>query len=94
MKQVIMTLLSRGYTTTKKYTADDLIKAFYPLKYLIRQEGELIRCNDNKFWNPKNNDNRIQLVHKLNCSRLHDMSTDYFLIINRFENGDAYGIEK
>ena len=94
MKQTIIRLLSNGVVASRKYTADDLIKAFYPLQYLIKQEGRLIMCNRNNFWNVENNDNRAQLIHKLHRARLHDMHTDYFLIINRFENGDAYGIEK
>lgn len=95
MKKIIIGLLARGYTTTKKYTLDDLTKAFYPLKHILRiNELGQITANDNYFWRFENNDNRYQLISNLTLATLGDITSYYFHILNRYENGDHYGIER
>ena len=94
MKQTIIRLLKNGYSVSQKYTADNLIKAFYPLQYIIQQDGKMIRTKSNKFWDYNNIDKRAALIQDLSFARLHNMKGRYFNILNRFENGDGYGIEK
>ena len=94
MKTIIINILKNGYTTTKKYTVNDLARRFYPLQYIIKQDGALITCNNNRFWQPENNEKRIQLIYDLDRARLGDIMSDLFCVINRFENGDAYGIDR
>lgn len=95
MKSTILRLLANGYTSTKKYTVDDLIRYFYPLKHLIqkRPDGN-IWLNSNNFWKSSNNENRLALIHDIHKAKMHDLRSHYYSIINRFENGDAYGIDK
>lgn len=94
MKNRIYNLLKNGYTETKKYTEQDLIKYLYPLKHLIKRENNLIMCNRNNFWNHTNNENRWQLMDDISqIHRANIKDNAYFRIINRFENGDRYGIE-
>lgn len=93
MKKTIITILSKGYTTSKK-NIEEIKKAFYPLKYLITNTHGITTCNSNKFWQAENNDNRRQLIADLKNAKLHSFKTCYFSIINRFEHGDAYGIDK
>lgn len=95
MKKAIIRLLENGYYDGKKYTVDDFIKKFYPLRHIIKA-GELTVINKpNHFWNFGNNRNRRELIADL--SQVHYFNvkdTAYFHIINRFENGDGYGIER
>lgn len=93
MKQIILTILRRGFSTTKRYTVADLVKKFYPLKYILEEKDGMIRCNGNAFWKPENNQKRMELFHDLNSVRLH-FYFDMFDLYNRFENGDGYGIER
>lgn len=44
MKKIIIGLLSKGYTTSKK-PLKELTKAFYPLKHLITNKNGLTMCN-------------------------------------------------
>lgn len=96
MKNAIIRLLSNGYYDGKKYTVDDLTRKFYILKHIIRAGKELkVENKPNNFWNFHNNQNRRELIADL--SRVHYFKmTDnaYFHIINRFENGDGYGIAR
>ena len=94
MKNLIQTILRTGLTKSKK-PLEDYIKYLYPLKHIltVNQFG-LVVCNDNGFWKPENNQNRTELLHDIygiNKKNIKDHS--YFRIINRFENGDKYGIE-
>lgn len=94
MKKIIIGLLARGYTTTKKYTLDDLTKAFYPLKHIAQQDGHIIRTKNNNFWNYENNRNRCELIADLASAKLGDIKSNLHHILNRYENGDHYGIER
>ena len=95
MKNYIYNLLRNGYTTTKKYTESDFIKYLYFLKYIIEtKHTNFIGCKRNKFWDYTNNHNRIQLLADIqNIHRAKMTDSAFFHIINRFENGDKYGIE-
>ena len=93
MKKIIIGLLAKGYTTSKK-PLEELTNAFYPLEHLITNKNGLTMCNDNTFWKPENNRNRCELIADLSMSKLHDAKGFYFNILNRLANGDAYGIEK
>ena len=93
MKKIIIGLLAKGYTTSKK-PLEELTKAFYPLEHLITNKNGLTMCNDNTFWKPENNRNRCELIADLSMSKLHDIKGHYYHILNRLANGDAYGIEK
>jgi hypothetical protein len=94
MKNAIYNLLKNGYYNGRKYTIDDMCKKLYFLKYIARADEVLqVRTKSNSFWEYTNNDKRIELLHDL--FRVHQFKiTDnaYFHIINRFENGDGYGI--
>ena len=94
MKKIITTLLSNGYTTTKKYTIDDIKKFCYIFNNLIEEKNAIICCNHNKFWSYENNKNRIELIKDIQNYNKNILKGSKFTIINRYENGDAYGIEK
>lgn len=95
MKKIIIGLLARGYTTTKKYTLDDLTRAFYPLNHIVKvNELGWIRCNSNSFWKHTNNINRCELIADLATAKLGDIKSNLYHILNRYENGDHYGIER
>lgn len=96
MKQIIIGFLARGCTTTKKYTLDDLIKAFYPLKHIAttNEFGWIVTNRKNKFWNVENNGNRCELIADLTTAKLGDIKSNFYHILNRYENGDHYGIER
>lgn len=94
MKNLILSLLGKGYVKTSKYTLDDLAKKFFPLAEIARTDEILgIRCMENHpFWHPSNNDNRIALMTDLRKSRLGDVRSSYYHILVRFESGDRYGM--
>ena len=91
MKQLIISLLRNGFTTTKK-SIEDLTAYCYLVDRIAEYDEctKTIRCNANKFWNCENNKNRIQLIHDIlkSCKGIKGM----FDIYNRYENGDGYGI--
>lgn len=95
MKNIIITLLTHGYSKTKKYTAKDVGDWFYPMRELVKDAPLVgVSCNDNAFWHPANNKNRIDLYHDI--AAVHRWSIRdhaYFRILNRMANGDAYGME-
>lgn len=94
MKKFIEGILRRGYTHTAKYSLEDYIKYLYPLQHILQYSpAGFVSCNNNKFWRPENNQNRIELFYDV-CGMRKAKPTDncYFRIINRFENGDKYGI--
>ena len=96
MKNAIYNLLKNGYYNGKKYTLDDMLKKLYFLKYIARADGGLqVMTSRNKFWDYTNNSNRIDLLHDLYSVHQFKLTDNaYFHIINRFENGDAYGIAR
>jgi len=96
MKKTIISLLRKGFVRTRKYTAEDLAKRLYPLRGIIRDCDLLgVRCvEDNPFWHPDNNDNRVALIHDLTNARLGDVRSNYYSILVRIEAGDRYGIPK
>ena len=94
MKNLIGTILRTGLTKSKK-PLEDYVKYLYPLKHIltVNQLGWVV-CNGNGFWKPGNNQNRTELfndVYGIHKKSITD--NNYFHIINRFENGDRYGIE-
>lgn len=96
MKQIIKNILINGFSKTKRYTIDDITNYLYILQYIFINNPDvgMITNNDNKFWQRENNKNRIELISdisSINKSTITDGG--YFRIINRFENGDRYGIE-
>ena len=96
MKNAIYNLLKNGYYNGKKYKIDDMCKKLYFLKY-IAKNGEVLQVdiNHNPFWDYTNNHNRWELLRDLTKVRRFKISdSGYFHIINRFENGDSYGILK
>lgn len=94
MKNLIGTILRTGLTKSKK-PLEDYVKYLYPLKHIltVNQFG-WVTCNNNGFWKPENNQNRTELFNDV-CGIQRRKITDgsFFHIINRFENGDRYGIE-
>ena len=96
MKHRIYNLLKNGYTETKKYTVEDFVKYLYPLKHIIKKSEYFkdIIAQSNDFWHHTNNENRFQLMEDISqIHRANIKDNAYFRIINRFENGDKYGIE-
>lgn len=77
-----------------KYTVEELCNRFYPLRYLIAERYGMIMFKENAFWKPENNKNRVELIQDLQGCRLGQVRGKYFDILNRFEHGDAYGIDK
>ena len=95
MKKIILNLLKNGYVKTKKYTVEDIIKYLYIFRGLIYfdAEAEMIRCNSNPFWSGDNVEKRIDLFRDIMSMKRKDIKDSYyFRILNRFENGDKYGI--
>ena len=93
MKGLISTILRTGFTKSQKPLAD-YIKYLYPLKYILRvNEVGWVASNDNSFWKFENNQNRVALFQDIGNIQKKSVTDDaYFRIINRFENGDRYGI--
>jgi len=95
MKNTILIILQNGFTSSKKHSLDDFVRYLYPLKHLLETCEMLpIRCNKNSFWNSANNENRLALmsdVRRMTRNNANDLY--YFRIINRFQNGDKYGID-
>lgn len=94
MKRIISTILRNGFTKSKK-DLKVFVNYLYPLQYILKKNdlGWVI-CNDNPFWRAENNKNRTELYHDVYAiQRAKITDASYFHIINRFENGDRYGIE-
>ena len=97
MKKTIADFLSNGCYKGNKYNANDFIQKLFFLKYLISDTAVLksVYCNDNPFWLPQNTTFREELIQAVqNIKRFSVNDTAFFEIIDRFENGDAYGIRK
>lgn len=93
MKNLILKILKTGYTTSKK-PLEDYVKYLYLLKYIFRTDSiGLVVCNNNPFWEHTNNKNRMDLYCDIMYMHSRKPTDDYYYkIINRFENGDKYGI--
>lgn len=97
MKKIVAGILRRGFTTSKKVSAKGCRNYLYPLQYILEDTepglGMTVRCNSNPFWDPQNNKRIHELMYDiLGIHRHNIMDTCYFNILNRFENGDRYGI--
>lgn len=97
MKKIIAGILNRGYTTSKQASLGNCIAFLYPLKYILEdspmEDGMTVRCNHNPFWAPENIQKRSELIRDIQgIHRRNIMDGRYFHILNRFENGDRYGI--
>lgn len=94
MKKIIDTLLRTGYSKTTKYSTQDLEKYLYILRGLFEDtEYGHIKVKSNKFWDRDNSKNRLDLIHDMrSCTK--DFKSGRFHIVNRFENGDKYGIDQ
>lgn len=95
MKKIISHILLAGYSTTKT-PLFALVNYLYPLKYILVSGGPItIQGNDNPFWSPANNQRRIELYHDVMGMHGRSMKKGtYRAILDRFENGDGYGIVK
>lgn len=93
MKNLTLKILRTGYSTSKK-PLEDYTKYLYLLKYIFNTDSTgRVSCNDNPFWEHTNNDNRMDLYHDImNMHSRKPTDNCYYRIINRFENGDKYGI--
>lgn len=93
-KNIIKTVLKTGFSATQK-NIDEVIGGLYPLKKIFRAGfgGIGILCNGNQFWDIRNIQNRINLLHDIDTiKRANIQDTSYYNILVRFEKGDAYGI--
>lgn len=98
MKKIIVDFLSNGSYKGSKYSANDFIQKLFFLKYLISDTLSIpkgVFWNNNPFWYPLNTAFREELIQDVqNIKRFSINDTAFFGIIDRFENGDAYGIRK
>lgn len=99
MKKLIIGILSRGYSSSKQAPLANCVAFLYPLKYILEEPpvglGMSVRCNHNPFWAAGNNQKRCELMRDIDGIRRHNITDGcYFRILNRFENGDGYGIIK
>ena len=94
MKNILINLLTKGYTKTKKYTIKDIEEFCYILQGLFQNKNGIICCNSNYFWHYENNNKRMQLIQDLKGYSKDIRKGTKFTILNRYENGDAYGILK
>ncbi len=91
MRKIIQTLLGAGCSDTKKYKVADLPYFLRPL--FKDRDGGGITANDNPFWSQENQENRVELMHDMQGYKEGDIrSGTAFQVLNRIENGDAYGI--
>lgn len=95
MKQIIANILRAGYSITQT-PLFALVNYLYPLKYILVSGGPTsICCNDNPFWGPCNAERRMELAHDVMGMHGRSMKKGtYRAILDRFENGDGYGIVK
>lgn len=95
MNNIIAKILKTGMSKTRKYTVDDLVRYFYPLKHIIQQNDAVgaITLKENEFWSFENDKNRMEFLR--DCQNLGSSMTEgsRFKMLNRFENGDKYGID-
>ena len=93
MKNLTLKILRTGYSTSK-IPLEDYTKYLYLLKYIFNTDSTgRVSCNDNPFWEHTNQKNRMDLYHDIMNMRGKKLTDGYYYkIINRFENGDKYGI--
>lgn len=94
MKNTIIKILRTGYTTSKKYKVTDFPYFLRPIFEDCNVGDITIKCNDNKFWHHSNNDNRLKLIDDMKGYHKNISKGTTFHIINEYENGNAYGMEK
>lgn len=94
MKQIIINILCNGFSNTKR-PLEEICDYVFILKYIFKKsEWGGICCNENAFWDSNNNKNRIELMQDImDVKRRSVKDFSYFHILNRFANGDKYGIE-
>lgn len=94
MKNKIRTILKSGFTKSQT-SLEEYVKYLYPLKYILGvNEKGWVAYNNNPFWRAGNIRNRTALFNDIaNIQKKSVSDAGYFHIINRFENGDKYGIE-
>ncbi len=92
MKNVIHTLLTQGYSRTAKYRVEDLP---YFLRPLFEDDDAWgITAKHNRFWDDSNKEARRELTNAMLGYKEDDIREGTkFEVLNRIENGDAYGIE-
>lgn len=94
-KKIVDTLLRTGYSKTAKYSTHDLEKYLYILRGLFEDTGYgHIKSKENKFWDASNHQNRLNLIHDMRSCQKDIRKGSLFTILNRFENGDKYGIDQ
>lgn len=95
MKKVIITLLKKGFTRSKKGIGE-LKRVLHFIDRIAEydEKTQTIRCNGNKFWDCENNDNRFQLAYDVSLMTKSMLKGRRFDILNEYENGKAYGIGK
>ena len=94
MKNIILKILRTGFSETKKYSAKQLNNYMFVLDGLFCDRYGLIVADvNNHFWDYYNKKNREELIHDLSAVKRRSVQdTAYFRILNRFANGDKYGI--
>lgn len=94
MKSRIRTILRKGFSKSKK-PLEDYVEYLYPLKHILTvNEVGWVTHNNNLFWETENIRNRTALFNDIGSIQKKSISdAAYFRIINRFENGDKYGIK-
>ena len=95
MKRAVIKLLKSGRTSSRK-PLSECVKFWYPLRgvVMVNQKGKIV-ANDNPFWSDENQQNRKELIWDIeSIQKKNIMDRSYFHMINRYENGDAYGIAK
>ena len=93
-KQNIIKLLGEGCAVEGRLLSD-YTRYLYPLKYILTvNKLGWVTCNRNRFWTFENFANRMALLNDIaSISKAKATDTHYFHILNRFENGDGYGID-
>ena len=94
MKRTMSAILRNGFTKSKKITLEDMTEKLYFLPEILTKDGFFtVQSNGNPFWKPDNFKNRMQLLHDIQSADLRE-GYPFYTVYNRYENGDAYGIEK
>lgn len=94
MKKILINLLCCGCSNTKKYKVKDFAKYRPGVAHLIFQQHPWgVSSRNNDFWKDENKERREQLRNDINnVKRTSSNDQGFFLIINRLNNGDRYGI--
>ncbi len=95
MRRAVVKLLKTGQTSSRK-PISEFIRFWYPLRgvIMVNQKGKIV-ANDSSFWSKENEQNRNELIGDvLNMKKRSMTDRSFFHMVNRYENGDAYGIAK